>query len=180
MLERGFRAPLTSSFGRLFDAVACLVGLRDRVSHEGQAAQELEWRATDVAADGCYPFEVDDAVETLVLDPRPMIREIVRDRERGTSAAVMARRFHTTCTEMLLNVCRNVRRVAGLERVVLSGGVFLNALLTAETVGRLEADGFAVYRHRLVPPGDGGLSLGQLAIAAHCGPAMELYARETS
>jgi hydrogenase maturation protein HypF len=173
MLERQFHTPLTSSAGRLFDAVAALARVRDRVSFEGQAAMELEWLAAEVATDGAYPFDVEEMVEgnnpisTLVVDTRPIIRAVARDASRGTDAKLIARRFHSTMVEMIAAVCDRLRQVTGLEAVVVSGGVFMNALLTHEAGGRLRRAGFRVYCHRLAPPNDGGLSLGQLAIAAH-------------
>jgi hydrogenase maturation protein HypF len=174
MLERRFHTPLTSSAGRLFDAVAALAGVRDRVSYEGQAAMELEWLATDVPPDGVYPFELiepppsgsNGQTAPLLVDPRPLIRAVVEDVGKGTDAARIGRRFHSTVVEIIAAVCGRLRKSTGLGAVVLSGGVFLNALLTGEVSARLGGDGFRVYRHRLVPPSDGGLSLGQLAIAA--------------
>jgi hydrogenase maturation protein HypF len=167
MLERGLNTPLTSSAGRLFDAVAALAGVRDRVSYEGQAAVELEWLASGVSPDGAYPFALSEQPqEPLVVDTRPLIRAVADDVGRGIAAALVARRFHSTAVEMIAAVCDRLRRATGLADVVLSGGVFLNALLTGEVSARLGADGFRVYRQRLVPPNDGGLSLGQLAIAA--------------
>jgi hydrogenase maturation protein HypF len=172
MLERGFNTPLTSSAGRLFDAVAALAAVRDRVSYEGQAAVELEWLASEVAPDGAYPFELRQTdAAPLVVDTRPLIRAIVAD---SASAAKIARRFHSTVVEIIVAVCQRLCESTGLTAVVLSGGVFLNAILTREVTARLGADAFRVYRHRLVPPNDGGLSLGQLAIAA-CGLARESH-----
>jgi hydrogenase maturation protein HypF len=169
MVERRLNAPLTSSAGRLFDAVASLAGVRDSVSYEGQAAIELEWLATEVACDGAaYPFGLIDAnaeSESLVIDARPLIHAVVEDVKAGVEARRMARRFHTTLVAIIAAVCERIRGATGLKDVVLSGGVFLNALLTQETCTRLERDGFRVLRHRLVPPNDGGLSLGQLAVA---------------
>ncbi len=163
MLDRKFNAPLTSSAGRLFDAVASLAGVRDRVTFEGQAAMQLEWLATEARGEaGAYPFELDQDL----IDTRPLIRAVADDVTRGTSATIVARRFHSTVVEMIASVCEAVRRENALDRVVLSGGVFMNALLTREVALRLENDGFHVYRHRHVPPNDGGLSLGQLAVAA--------------
>jgi hydrogenase maturation protein HypF len=166
MLERRFNTPMTSSAGRLFDAVAALAGVRDRVSYEGQAAVELEWLATDVPPDGTYPFELAEAEAALVVDPRPLVRAVAEEANRGTDAGRIARRFHSTMVEVIAAVCDRQRQATGLDAVVLSGGVFLNALLTAEVDARLRGAGFRVYRHRLVPPNDGGLSLGQLAVAA--------------
>jgi hydrogenase maturation protein HypF len=168
MLERRLNTPLTSSAGRFFDAVAALAGVRDRVSYEGQAAVELEWLATTAAADGTYPFELTSSGDTgpLAVDTRPLIRALADDAANGTGAGVIARRFHSTMVELIAAVCGRLRRATGIDAAVLSGGVFLNALLTSEVTARLAADGFRVYRHRLVPPNDGGLSLGQLAVAA--------------
>jgi hydrogenase maturation protein HypF len=166
MLERDFQTPLTSSMGRLFDAVASLAGVRDAVSYEGQAAMELEWLASGVAATGGYPFDILESAPALVVDPRPLIRAVVEDVSRGTDATRIARRFHSTMVEIIAAVCGRLRQESGLDTVVLSGGVFLNALLTEEVGARLGAEGFRVYRHQRVPPNDGGLSLGQLAVAA--------------
>jgi hydrogenase maturation protein HypF len=166
MLERRFNTPLTSSAGRLFDAVAALAGVCDRVSYEGQAAVELEWLATEVEPEGSYPFLLETAATPWVVDTRPLIRAMAEEANHSVRAALIARRFHSTLVEMIAAVCERLRRTTGLGTVVLSGGVFLNALLTREVIARLAGDDFAVYRHRLVPPNDGGLSLGQLAVAA--------------
>jgi hydrogenase maturation protein HypF len=169
MLDRRLNAPLTSSIGRLFDGVAALAGVRDRVSYEGQAAMELEWLATQCMTDAVYPFELLEPASRespLVVDTRPLICSVLEDVRRGLEAALVGRRFHATVTEFVVDVCKRLRAQTGLAAVALTGGVFLNSLLTCDVVERLERDGFRVYRHKLVPPGDGGLSLGQLAIAA--------------
>jgi hydrogenase maturation protein HypF len=172
MVARRVNSPITTSAGRLFDAVAALAGVRRRVSYEGQAAIELEWLATGIAPDRAYPFEIAEgrpvgtSLKTLVLDMRPTIAEIADEVSRGMESASIARRFHSTMVEAIASVCGRLRVETGLDAVVLSGGVFLNALLTAEAVARLQGDGFRVYRHRQVPPNDGGLCLGQLAVAA--------------
>jgi hydrogenase maturation protein HypF len=162
MLERQLNAPPTSSMGRLFDAVASLIGLRDRVSYEGQAAMELEWLAAEVAPQPAYPWELNGEV----IDTRPLIRAVVEDVSRGTDRRLIARRFHATVADMIAGVCRRIRQETGLNAVVLSGGVFMNALLTEDTLRQLAEEQFDVYRHQQVPPNDGGLSLGQLAVAA--------------
>ena len=176
LLTRRAYAPLTSSAGRLFDAVASLAGIRDRVSYEGQAAVELEALAEDVPPDINFPFELSQQVEgnppepVLIVDTRKLIRAVTQDSMTGVSAARIARRFHSTLVEIIARVCGHLHEETGLTSVVLGGGVFINALLTSEVCRRLGRDGFRVYRHRLVPPNDGGLSLGQVAIAAalHC------------
>jgi hydrogenase maturation protein HypF len=172
MLQRRFRTPLTSSAGRLFDAVASIAGEADRVSYEGQAAIQLEWLASRVAPAGAYPVSVEQvtgngsAEPPLVIDTRPLITAVAEEASRKVDASLIARRFHSTLVDVIAHVCNRLRETTGLDAVVLSGGVFLNALLTSEVSARLGKDGFRVYRHRLVPPNDGGLSLGQLAIAA--------------
>jgi hydrogenase maturation protein HypF len=172
MLARRFNTPLTSSAGRLFDAVAALAGVRQEVEYEGQAAMELEWLASGADPDGVYPFKLEEVIEgetaspTIVVDTRPLIRAVAEDCSRRVEAARIARRFHSTTVEIIVSVCNRLRGATGIVAVGLSGGVFLNALLTAEVEARLRADGFQVYRQTLVPPNDGGLSLGQLAIAA--------------
>lgn len=169
LLHKKLNTPDTSSMGRLFDAVACLSGGRDHVSYEGQAAIELEWLATDVEVDGTYPFELCDAPTTdaaIIIDTRPLMRAVAGDVVDHVSRRVVARRFHSTVVEIIRVVCRRLRDSIGLDAVVLTGGVFLNALLTSEAMNALRDDGFRVFQHRLVPPNDGGVSLGQAAIAA--------------
>jgi hydrogenase maturation protein HypF len=170
MLQRGFRTPMTSSAGRLFDAVSSLASVVDVARYEGQAAIQLEALAVSVPTAEPFPFALEQAPDKpdspIVVDTRPVIAAIVRCIAEGAAASLIARRFHDTLVEIVGQVCRRLRKETTLDRVVLSGGVFLNAILTRETISRLSADGFRVYRHRQVPPGDGGLSLGQLAIAS--------------
>jgi hydrogenase maturation protein HypF len=166
LVERRAFAPLTSSAGRLFDAVAALAGIRHRVSYEGQAAIELEGLATTADADGAYPFVLTDTATTTQIDCRALIAAVTRDATSGVTPDRIARRFHSTLVEIIARTCDRIRSDTGVSLVALTGGVFQNALLTAETVARLSADGFRVLRHRRVPPGDGGLCLGQLAVAA--------------
>ncbi|WP_406699267.1 carbamoyltransferase HypF [Singulisphaera sp. Ch08] len=164
-LERRFNAPMTSSVGRLFDAVAALAGVGDRVRFEGEAAIALEGVASGTPAEHAYPFAIQPG-PSLVVDTRPLIAAVVDDLRAGCKAARIGRRFHSTLVDLIAQVCGRLAAENGLGAVVLSGGVFMNVLLTAETVARLTEDGFRVYRHQRVPPNDGGLCLGQLAIAA--------------
>ena len=164
MIARQVNAPLTSSLGRLFDAVAALLNIRSEVIYEGQAAIEMEILArTDTAH--VYPFSIEDDKPTL-LDVRPMIRAIVQDIQRGISIAHIAGNFHWTIAEMLATMCIRVRQHTGLHTVALSGGVFQNRLLLERLLSLLEQQVFQVYTNRRVPCNDGGLALGQLAIAA--------------
>ena len=162
---------MTSSAGRLFDGIAALSGLRARASYEAQPAMELEWLATDVSPANLTPFdfailENEGTESALSIDTRPIFTGVDADLRRGQPTRVIARRFHMTLVAIVAEVCSRLREQSGLDAVVLSGGVFQNALLTTLTIGQLERDGFRVYRHRRVPPGDGGLCLGQLAVAA--------------
>jgi len=173
MLERQLNSPATSSAGRLFDAVASLIGLRDQVSFEGRAAIELEWLAEASSDELVYPYAVardhdSGATEAapMVIDTRPMIREIAGDVGRGLDRRSIARRFHNTVAALIADICGRIREQTGIGTIVLSGGVFMNALLTTRAEALLREAGFVAYRHRQVPCNDGGLSLGQLAIAA--------------
>jgi hydrogenase maturation protein HypF len=168
MIQRGFNTPRTSSAGRLFDAVAALAAVRDHVSYEGQAAIELEWLATSDHTSDVYPFAAEkiDEPSPIQIDTRPIIREIIHDLRRGVFSAQIARRFHSTMVELIAVVCRQLRKTSGLNTVVLSGGVFMNVLLSTETTARLKAEKFRVFSHCQIPPNDGGLSFGQLAVAA--------------
>ena len=173
MIARQFNVQLTSSIGRLFDAVAAMIGIKLVVEYEGQAAAELEYLATDVVDDGSYPYgiiEPGDALskrgQPIQVDTRRLVSAIAEDIRGGQSASRIARRFHTTLVEIIVEICSRLRVETGIDTVVLSGGVFVNAILLSETIPRLEQKGFCVYRHELVPPNDGGLCLGQLAVAA--------------
>ena len=162
-LERGVNAPPTSSMGRLFDAVASLLGVRHRARYEAQAAIELE----TLAAPGeheAYAVEL-GAGEPAVIDPAPLICAIVRDLEAGAAVAVIAARFHATVAAMIRRACERLRARTGLERVVLSGGVFQNVTLLTGARRALADAGFEVFSHHAVPPNDGGIALGQAAVA---------------
>lgn len=158
----GVHAPLTSSVGRLFDAVAALLGLRDTVSYEGQAAVELE-QCADRAVTEAYVARVLDDGRIHGAD---LVREVVADLRAGRAREVVAARFHNGVARVVLDVCRSLRETTGLALVALSGGVFQNALLLDRTATALRRHGFRVLTHRRVPPNDGGISLGQAAVAA--------------
>jgi hydrogenase maturation protein HypF len=163
--DQGLNAPLTSSAGRLFDAVASLLGLRDRAVFEAQAAMELEALA-EPEADRIYPARLDGSGDALVVRTTDIVRGIVEDLLAEVPAARIAARFHATLADVLARVCERIRERTGLGTVALSGGVFQNAWLQAAAIGRLEIGGFEVYTHGQVPANDGGLALGQAAVAA--------------
>jgi hydrogenase maturation protein HypF len=163
--DRGLNAPLTSSAGRLFDAIASLLGLRDRISFEGQAAMELEALA-DREADLIYPTTITEGDGSIVVHTTDVVRGVVEDLLRQAPASVIAARFHATLADVLAGVCLRLRARTGIDAVALSGGVFQNAWLLQAAITRLETDGFQVYTHHQVPTNDGGLALGQAAVAA--------------
>ena len=161
-LAQNGHSTMTSSMGRLFDAVASLCGVADSVTYEGQAAIGLEQLA-DPGAQGTYPYEVRGSAP-LVIDPAPTLRAIVEDLRNNVSSALVAGRFHLSVAQLIADVCGRLREQSGISTVALSGGVFQNRLLVELAVPRLEGLGFEVLRHRQVPPNDGGISLGQVAI----------------
>ncbi len=171
MIARNLNSPPTSSMGRLFDAIAALVGLRSEVIYEGQAAIELEVVANQTRdQNSCnhsiiYPFTL-ESQSPAKLDVVPMIRAIVSDIQQGVSVSEIACRFHHSIAELLAIACLEARKQTGLNVVALSGGVFQNSLLLEQLMTRLEEMAFQVYVNRRVPPNDGGLSLGQIAVAA--------------
>jgi hydrogenase maturation protein HypF len=165
MLRRGLNSPWTSSAGRLFDAVASLIGVRQISRYEGQAAMELEWLALQSNDRGVYEFGITPSTSDAApaeLDWTPMVQGLIADVVRRTKQEAMARRFHNTLAEM---IARIAAEHAGLP-VALSGGCFQNRLLTELTVAKLEAGGVKVYWHQRVPPNDGGIALGQVVAAA--------------
>jgi len=168
MIMKRINSPMTSSIGRLFDAVASLIGLADTVNYEGQAAMRLEWLAESAIDPQPYPYEVSQPLPEgpYIVDTRPIILGIAQNIEAGLEGRYMTRRFHATLVRIISCICLKLRDRMGLSKVVLSGGTFMNSLLTLEVTDRLTREGFHVFRHRLVPPNDGGLCLGQLAIAA--------------
>jgi hydrogenase maturation protein HypF len=164
MIEKGVNTVRTSSCGRLFDAVAAIVGLRQAVTFEGQAAIELEMAAQDGVAER-YPFEI-EGDGPWQLDFRPVIERIVRETAAGVPQGVVSARFHNTLADAIVETCRRIRGETKLARVCLSGGTFQNMRLLTTAAPALRSAGFQVVLHAKVPPNDGGIALGQAAIAA--------------
>jgi hydrogenase maturation protein HypF len=158
-------ANLTSSCGRLFDAVGAVLGICGINKYEGQAAAELEARA-DKTVHNQYGFQIMKDQETWWMDVLPMWPELMADLKQGCSRAGMAQKFHLTLVEMFVTTLIKLRDESGLNRVVLSGGVFHNQILLNNIIKRLAEQEFMVFHHQLVPPGDGGISLGQAMIAS--------------
>jgi hydrogenase maturation protein HypF len=173
MLVRGVNAPYTTSAGRLFDAVASIAGLQQVSSYEGQAAMALEFALGD-DTEGEYHFDLtesgvrqgaagfDEAQPRWTVDWSPMVAALLKDVQVGTGSPVIAARFHNGLAEVAVEVARR----SGENRIVLSGGCFQNRYLTERIVGRLQKEGFRPYWHQRVPPNDGGIALGQIAVAA--------------
>jgi hydrogenase maturation protein HypF len=166
MARSGVSAPLTSSAGRLFDAVAAIIGLRDRVNYEGQAAIELEQRA-DLNETGLYRLPVAPVDGMWRLDGPGLVRRVAEDHLAGVPAAIVAARFHNAVAAAVVETCLCIRDERGLGDlpVALSGGVFQNLLLLERVVTGLDARGVRALVHSRVPPNDGGISLGQAAVA---------------
>lgn len=165
MVRKGVNSPLTSSMGRLFDAVASIAGIRDEITFEAEAAIELE-NTADVKGNGSLPYQfIIKGGNPVQIDPAPMIRAIADDVNGRVKKGVIAGRFHATVAEMALKIAESIRKETGLDRVVLSGGVFQNRLLFAMTNERLLNAGFKIYSQERVPANDGGISLGQAVVA---------------
>ncbi len=170
MLERGLNSPLTTSAGRLFDGIAALIGLHQQVSFEGQAAMALEY-AADAGVAGAYPITItkDESgsqqhsqPSALILDWQLLVESVLEDLQQGVRPGIMSARFHNGLIESMVAVAE----IIGEPKVVLSGGCFQNRFLTVGAARRLRQVGFEVLLHRQVPPNDGGVSLGQVVVAA--------------
>jgi hydrogenase maturation protein HypF len=161
--DAGLNSPPTSSVGRLFDAVASILGVRDEVSYEGQAAIELEQLA-DVEEAGSYATSTDDG-DLLELQATDLVRAVVRDHLADVPVPVIAARFHNAVARLVVETCDVIREEHALSTVALSGGVFQNLRLLRHCLRDLGAAGFEVLIHHQVPPNDGGISLGQVAVA---------------
>ncbi|MFQ5419716.1 MAG: hypothetical protein ACE5EY_05070 [Anaerolineae bacterium] len=160
-ITTGLNAPFTSSMGRLFDAVAALTGVRQTVNYEGQAAIELE-ALVDDGETAVYPHTFQDGV----IDVREMVTAVIHDTQNQRPISQIAARFHNGIAHMVLNVCQSIRQQTSLQQVALSGGVWQNMTLLTKTTPLLQNAGFTVLIHHQVPANDGGLALGQAAIAA--------------
>ena len=161
MLAKSLNSPVTTSMGRLFDAVASLVDLRQRMQFEGQAAMELEFALEGVNTDEHYNLSLVTCHPSLVLDWSPMMEAILSDVQKGVATGKISAKFHNALAEAAVAVAKRI----GERRVVLSGGCFQNRYLTERTVRRLQAEGFQPYWHQRVPPNDGGIALGQIVAA---------------
>ena len=174
MIDNKINSPLSSSAGRLFDAVASLIGLMDVVSYEGQAAIELEKLAAGNVSSLALPlalrprgykFKLVCSFETVIIDPKPVFKKIAEDLDRKVSPAGVAMEFHRAVALMIGDVCRKIHRETGIKKVALSGGVFQNNLLRSHAYGILRGNGLDIISGNGLPVNDGALALGQALIA---------------
>ena len=169
MLEKRLNTPQTSSMGRLFDAAASLAGVRQVVNYEGQAAIELE-AIVDHSESCCYPFRIiapdlENQVARFQIDPNELIVSITEDVLQNVPASIIAARFHNTIAQMVVQTLTSIRNSVAISKVVLSGGVWQNLTLLSKTLRLLNTKDWDVYIHHQVPANDGGIALGQAAIA---------------
>jgi hydrogenase maturation protein HypF len=164
-----FNAPPTSSMGRLFDAVSALIGIRDTITFEAQAAIDLEMAAYSAtgAEDCSYPFAIVKRQGVSQIKIKGILEGVVNDLLKNVPTAEISLKFHTTVANIIVEMCRLIREKTLLKTVALSGGVFQNRLLLKMAKKLLKSSGFAVLSHRQVPCNDGGISLGQAAIAGY-------------
>jgi hydrogenase maturation protein HypF len=163
--------PLTSSMGRLFDAAASLAGIRQQITYEAQAAIEFEALA-DPEESGFYPFGLEEINSPTTqipksINPAPLFQRLLADWRAGIPPSRLSARFHNGVAEMVRQVVLAMRRIYQINEVALSGGVWQNVTLLTKTLALLQDEGFTIYLHHQLPPNDGGLSLGQAAVAHH-------------
>ena len=167
-LKRGVNCPLTSSAGRLFDAVSALAGVREEINYEAQAAIELEMLAPDEAVElgaEFYPFSIVEHQGIKVIKLCELLSTIVQDVKNQVPVPIISLKFHNTMAQIIARMCKLLTKETGINQVALSGGVFQNRLLLKLTTSALQKEGFSVLTHHLVPCNDGGISLGQAVIA---------------
>ena len=169
MMKKQINVPMTSSLGRLFDGIAAITGIRNQISFEGQAALELEMKSpcdmAAVMATSPYEFSWENKSQRII-HIEPFIKGIVADIMNGAAPSVISGRFHCTLILLFTRLAQEIARETGLNRVVLSGGVFQNAILLSGLIRYLSKEGLTVLTHRMVPANDGGIALGQALVAA--------------
>jgi hydrogenase maturation protein HypF len=162
MLSKGINSPVTSSCGRVFDAVASLLGVCQINEYEGQAAMALGFLAEKCVVNETYPYEIDTSIIPFTIDWRPLLRSMLDDISRSVPNGAVAGKFHNTLCEMIVDLANNI----GHEQIVLSGGCFQNRYLSERAIDRLRQEGFKPYWHHRIPPNDGGIAAGQILALA--------------
>ena len=165
MLHKNINCIETSSMGRLFDAVSSILGICDVITYEGQASMELEAVINPIKCTDYYKYKILQQNGSIILDVRDMIKEIWMSKSSGVEASLISQFFHNTIVKASVDICKLLREHHKLNEVALSGGVFQNSYLLENMLTSLEKESFKVYTHKLIPSNDGGISLGQLAVA---------------
>ncbi len=160
MLIKKINSPMTTSVGRIFDALSSLLGFCQVMDFEGQAAMDVEFATLEKESNSVYSFLIKKE-DALVIDG-PFIREILKDIQDGVSASIICVKFHNTLVDIIVAVAKR----SGLQKIALTGGCFQNKYLLEKTIERLEEEHYSVYWHQRIPPNDGGIALGQVAAAA--------------
>lgn len=163
MMQKQINAPLTSSVGRLFDGVAALLGLHQRVNFEGEAAMALEFALEGAKVVNHYDFNLRETEEATIVDWKPAIRSILADIKNKVAVSDIAARFHNTLVEIMVSIAYSLEDT----NILLSGGCFQNRFLTERAIQRLREENFAPYWHQQIPPNDGGITVGQIIAASH-------------
>ncbi|MEN8264927.1 MAG: carbamoyltransferase HypF [Nitrospirota bacterium] len=166
MIRKDIHSPVTTSMGRFFDGVASILGSHHKVSYHAQAAIALEQLALKSEETDSYPF----SIKNNIIDQRPIIKKIVEDSKAGLSAERIAKKFHNTIVEIIVSAARLLRKETDISYVALSGGVFQNSIILENAFNKLRENNFMPLMHQLVPPNDGGLSLGQAVYPARKSP----------
>lgn len=164
MMKKKINSPLTSSCGRLFDAVSSLIGIKDIITFEGEAAIKLEMLADNKCSE-MYEFKISDKVHAAI-DTRQIIKGIVEDIKLDVPTSIISARFHNTIAEITLSVAEKIRNMQGLEKVVFSGGVFQNSFLVKKIKEKFASADFKIFFNEKIPANDGGISLGQAVVAS--------------
>jgi len=164
MIDKKINSPFTSSCGRLFDAVAALINLRDEVNFEGQAAVELEAMCQSKCRDH-YSYSIEEETSNWIVNTEAMFLQIIHEMERHENMEKIATKFHNTIADLTLSMCVKMRNKYNINLVVLSGGVFQNSFLLNRMIGELKEEDFQIYIHQKIPPNDACISLGQAVIA---------------
>jgi hydrogenase maturation protein HypF len=165
-VRSGINSSLTSSMGRLFDAVSALIGVRDVIDYEAQAAVELEMKAYESGSidKKCYPYSISEQDGMLSIHLRDLFLSVVEDLYRGATQSTIAAIFHNTVAGIVRDMCHMIAKKTKITHVALSGGTFQNRLLLKKVVPLLESSGLTVLTHRQIPCNDGGISVGQAVI----------------
>jgi hydrogenase maturation protein HypF len=163
MIDKGINSPVTTSMGRLFDGIASIIGLRQEVNFEAQAAMELEFATDDLNLNDYFDFDIEKTEGVYLIKWNKLVEEILADFKSSVSKNIIALKFHNTLSEIIVNIAK----LAGEEKVILTGGCFQNKYLLEKTINRLTEESFKVYWHQRVPANDGGISLGQIKYSTY-------------